>query len=84
MGEALMLKQIASYYNTNATFHSFVQGMAAAIVAALASWPGGMPTTKMGLWALGAFVGKALFAWFTRWAQTRDDVAKVTAPSKSN
>ena len=78
------MTKLANFYNSNTVFHSFVQGALAAIVAALASWPGGMPTSKMGWWALGAFIGKALFSWFTRWAQTRENVVpvQITANAK--
>jgi drug/metabolite transporter (DMT)-like permease len=74
-----MLTKLASYYNTNTAFHSFVQGALAATIAFFASWTGGVPTSKQGWWMMGAGVGKALFSWWTRWAQSRQNVSPVSA-----
>jgi hypothetical protein len=74
----MILKWIFNKYNTSTAFHSFIQGLVAALIAALTSWGGGVPTNKAGLYALLAFIGKALFSWFTRWAQTQQATKAVT------
>jgi hypothetical protein len=77
------LKKLFNFYNTNTAFHSFVQGLLAAMIGALTSWGGGVPLDKAGWYTLAAFVGKALFSWFTRWAQTQKGVIPVSTPVAS-
>jgi hypothetical protein len=77
-----MLKWIFNYYNQSTPFHSFVQGMLGALIAALTSWQGGVPLNMGAFYALLAFLGKALFAWFTRWAQTQQATKAVSTTAK--
>lgn len=77
------MNKLANYYNTNTKFHSFVQGLIGALIGASASWGSGAPTGKAGWIALASFVGKALFSWYTRWAQTQDTVVPVSTPAQA-
>jgi hypothetical protein len=73
-----MLKKIMNWYNSNAYAHSFVNGLEGAVVGALSSWGGGVPASK-GAWiTLAAFVGKAAWGWWKRWAA--QNVATTPVP----
>jgi hypothetical protein len=75
-----MIKKIVNFYNTSTVFHSFVSGVEGAIVGALSSWSGGVPVGKAGWIALAAFIGKALWSWWKRWAQ--NNVATVSVATQ--
>jgi hypothetical protein len=74
---------ITNYYNTSTPFHSLVQGVIGALVGAVSAWVaagGSLPTSKTGWIALGAFVFKFVYAFFTRWMQ--QNVATVSVATK--
>jgi hypothetical protein len=64
-----MLRKIFNYYNTNVTFHSFIQGGIGALLVAVTTYSGGVPVNKAGWLAVIAFFVKAIISWATRWAQ---------------
>ena len=73
-----MWPKIVNLYNTNALFHSFVQGAISAMIVAFSTYSGGVPTSKAGWYAAGAFFVKGFISFATRWAQ--QNVATKSIP----
>lgn len=62
-----MWNKIVNYYNTNSKFHSFVVAVEFALVSALSTYDGGVPTTKSAWIALGGFVAGVAWGAVKRW-----------------